>query len=316
MRRKIIFIVFLVLLINYPNYSFWVWSPKTKKWKNPKYSPLAVPSLQLEEGLKFFNNRNYKQAIVSFRKVIIHYPDSKEAQEAQFYLGESYYKLGELVRAFQEYERLIKRYPNSKYIEEVLQRQYNIGEELISRSPKLLGLDLYNFVEHPAITVFQSIIKNAPYSEVGVKAQYKLGTLFLELGRLEEAKDTFQTLVDNHPDSEWAQAGKYQLALILAKTSLDSDYDQTTTQEAIKKLEDFTNKYPDLQVTPQMKENINILRNREAKKNFDIAQFYMKQKKYESAKIYYNIVVKEYYETEWATKAKEKLKELERIRKK
>lgn len=315
-NKRYIFVFILLLGFTSNVYPFWIWSPKTKKWKNPKYSPLPTPSLQFKEALKLFNEGEVKKAIVAFKKVIIHYPDAQEAAEAQYYLGQCYEKLGKFYRAFTEYQKLIKSYPNSARIDDALEREYAIGEIFLNRPQKeLLGISVYDVIEHPSIEIFKQIVDNAPYSKIAIKSQYRLGMLLKELGRLEEARDAFQKLIDNYPDSEWAESAKYQLALVTANTSLPEDYDQSLTQEAKEKLEEFVKKHPEMKLSDEVRMKISALREKEAKKHFDIASFYEKQGKYKSAKIYYKIVVNEYFDTKWADKAKERLKELENDKK-
>ena len=63
MKKLIISLIFLSISLN--AYSFWIWSPKTQKWKNPKYSAMALPYLQYEEGLKWFEEGNYEVKVRS-----------------------------------------------------------------------------------------------------------------------------------------------------------------------------------------------------------------------------------------------------------
>jgi len=312
MKKLIIFLVLLSFSLN--AYSFWIWSPKTQKWKNPKYSPLATPQSQLEEGLKLFDDTLYKEALVAFRKVVLHYPDAKEAAEAQYYMGRCYEELQKQYRAFLEYQKVIDTYPNSQRIVEIVEREYAIGEYFLNREvKKWLGVSIYDVVEHPSIEIFKRVADSAPYSEVAIKARYKLGVLFKELSRYEEAREAFQELVDNYPENEWAEAGKYQLALVSVEASLAADYDQTTTQDAIDKLEEFVKEHPEARVSDEAFDQIGILREREAKKNFDIAAFYERQRQYKSAEVYYTIVARDYPESSWAIAAQTRLEALKEM---
>ncbi len=292
-------------------YSFWIWSPKTKQWKNPKYAPLATPFLQLKEAEKYFQEGNYKEAYTSFKKIILHYSDAQEAAEAQYYLGRCLEGLKKPYQAFLEYERLIDSYPNSQRINEAVERQYKIGEYFLNRQPKQwLGVSLYDFVEHPSIEIFKKIVEKVPYSSYAPNAQYKLGLLFLQLGRYEEAREAFQKLIDNYPESQWATPAKYQLAIATAKSSFGIDYDSTNLKEAERRLDEFIKKHPEAQISLEATEHLKELRNREAKKNFEIASFYEKQERYASALVYYKLVAEKYADTDYYLFALEKIKDL------
>jgi TolA-binding protein len=200
--RKIFIFAFLVFF-SFNAYSFWIWSPKTQKWKNPKYSPLATPFLQFKEAEKYFNEKLYKEAHREFKKLLINYPDSKEAAEAQYYLGRCLEEMNQPYAAFLEYQKVIESYPNSKRINEIVEREYNIGEYFLNREPKKwLGVSLYDLVEHPSIEILRKIVDKTPYSPCAPKAQYKLGLLFMQLGRYEEAKDAFQKVIDSYPENK------------------------------------------------------------------------------------------------------------------
>jgi outer membrane protein assembly factor BamD len=170
---------------------------------------------------------------------------------------------------------------------------------------------MYDFMDHPSIEIFKKIIDKVPYSPYAAKAQYKTGILLLKLGRYDEAREAFQKVGDNYPDSEWAAPAKYQLAIATSKASGGADYDSTAVVEATKKLDEFIKVHPDADISPQANAQLKELRNREAKKNFDIAEFYERQRQYKSAQVYYKIVLDRYSDTDYAKRSKNALAKLE-----
>jgi len=312
--KKGIFIFFVLFLFIFNAYPFWIWSPKTKKWTNPKYSPLVTPFLQFKEAEKYFEEKSYKEAYNSFKKVVIHYPDAQEAAEAQYYMGRCMEELKKPYQAFLEYQKVIDKYPNSKRINEIIERQYNIGEYFLNvPSKKWLGISIYDFVEHPSIEIFKKILEKSPYSNYAPVAGYKLGILFLQLSRYDEAKEIFEKVIDNYPESEWAIASKYQIAVAASKANPMPGYDSTDLKDAEKRLDEFVKKHPNLDISEEAKSQLVELREREAKKNFDIAKFYEKQKKYNSAIVYYSIIIENYYDTKYYKLAEERVKYLKKL---
>ncbi|MCD6133973.1 MAG: outer membrane protein assembly factor BamD [Candidatus Omnitrophica bacterium] len=294
------------------SYPFWIWSTKSKKWRNPEYSPLASPQAQFEKAKKIFDQKQYKQAAKEFRKLIIHFPDSLQAPDAQFFIGECFNQLGNKYRAFQEYQRVIDSYPYSKKIAKVVKKEYEIGEYFLSRPrKKWLGISEDDLFEHPAIEIFKKVKENSPYSQYAVMAEYKLGLLYTKLSRYQEAIDSFKELIEKHPGSKWADAARYQLALCSAKASLGPDYDQGLTAQAKEKFQEFLAAHPDAELSTAVIKELNRLNEKEAKKEYDIGMFYEKQKSYKAALIYYRYLVKHYPGTDWANRAKEKIIELE-----
>jgi len=310
MKKTIIFL-FIFTLCATSAYPFWIWSPKTQKWKNPKYSALATPYLQYKEAVKIFDSGDYKKAHKEFKKLIVHYPDAKEAAEAQYYIGRCLEKMDKSYDAFLEYQKVIDSYPNSQRITEVVEREYNIGEYFLNREHKQwLGISIYDFVDHPSVHIFRTIVDKVPYSEYAPRAQYKLGMILANLSRHEEARDAFQKVLDDYADSEWAAPAKYQLAIVTAKAVSGTDYDSTYLKEAAERLDEFIEDHPEAQISLEAQDQLKILREREAKKIFDIAKFYESQDKYSAAVLYYKKVIANYSDTEHYSLSLEKIEEL------
>ncbi|MCF7887780.1 MAG: tetratricopeptide repeat protein [Candidatus Omnitrophica bacterium] len=295
-------------------YPFWIWSPKTQKWKNPEYSALATPTLQYKEAIKSFKKGDFKRAYKEFKKLLVNYPDSKEAPEAQYYLGITLEELDKPFEAYLAFEKVIQSYPNSKRINEVVEREYNIGEYFLNReNKKLLGISIYDFVNHPSVQIFQSIVEETPYSEYASRAQYKLGVIFLQLSRFKEAREAFQKVIDDYSDSRWATPAKYQLALATAQAFPGADYDASYLKKATQSLDDFIKEHPEAKISKEAEEQLAKLRSKEAEKIFEIALFYKKQNRPESAKIYLKKVIKKYPDTIYYQKAKQVLEELDNL---
>ncbi|MFH1504687.1 MAG: tetratricopeptide repeat protein [Candidatus Omnitrophota bacterium] len=295
-------------------YCFWIWSPKTQKWKNPKYSALATPYIQYSQALKLFEQEKYKDAYREFKKLLANYPDSKEAAEAQYYLARCMEKFDKPYESFLEYQKVVDSYPNSQRINEIIEREYNIGEYFLNREYKnWMGMSLYDFVDHPSIEIFRRIVQKAPYSEYAPRAQYKLGMILMQLGRYGESRDAFQKIIDNYSDSEWAAPAKYQLATATAKAFPGSDYDSTYLEEASERLDEFIKEHPEAQISAQAQDQLRQLRDREAKKLFDTALFYENQDCYPSAKLYYIKVIDNYSDSNYYQASLEKIDELDEL---
>ena len=213
-----------------------------------------------------------------------------------------------------EYKKLIDTYPNSQRINEIVEREYSIGEYYLNREhKKWLGISFYDFVEHPSIEIFQTIVNKVPYSEYAPRAQYKSGIILMQLGRYDEARDSFQKTIDNYSDSEWATPAKYQLAIATSKAFPGVDYDSSYLKEATERLDEFIKEHPDAQISSTAQDQLKELRNREAKKAFDTALFYENQDQYKSAVIYLDKVVSIYPDSDYYDMSLEKNQELNEL---
>lgn len=312
MLKKIVLILVILGLWVVPSHAFWIWTPESGKWTNPKHAVKETPKDQLAFAIDFYKAKNYKKANDELQKLLKTYPRAREAADAQYYLALILEDQGQLFAAFKSYQVIIDKYPFSERSGEVVKRQYDLGNDLLEGKDKrskfvnaVVGGD-YDVVE-----IFRTVIKNAPYGQYAAPSQYKMGLYLLGKELYQEARDEFEKTMNDYPDSEWARAAKFQIALSDAKRSSKAQYNQKVTNSALKEFQDFVKKFPDADLSKDAKAHMEALRNKEAESKFLIARFYEKQKKNDSAKFYYSTIVENYEDTTWAKKALKRLRRLE-----
>jgi outer membrane protein assembly factor BamD (BamD/ComL family) len=312
MKRKIIIFWLLFLCLStYPAYPYWIWTPKTGKWINPKTTAKPSPKEQFDFARSFYDEKKYDAARREFKKLLRAYPKSFEASEAQYYLGLIEESQGNLYSAYEAYQKVIDKYPFSDRIQEVIEREYRIAERFVSgEKRKALGITLP--VENPAIEILNKVIENSTYGPLAPKAHYKLGLVLKSLMRYYEAEEAFNKVISNYPDSEWVGPAKYQIAACRAAVSRGPEYDPAATEEAKQKFEEFVKEHPEAMLSRQAEKSIEELREKEAENNYNIARFYEKQKQFESAKIYYQEVINSSANSAFALKAMERLQIMEK----
>jgi len=311
MFRIFLLIVLLISLSASQSFAFWVWTPETNKWTNPKYSVKDTPSEQLDYAKSFYEAESYEDATKEFEKLLNHYPRAREAPVAQYWIGRINEDLGNNFDAFKEYQVVIEKYPFSDKSAEIVKRQYDIGNALLDgNEEKSKFMSTLKGTNYDIIEVFRTVIKNAPYGDYAPPSQYKIGLYLMENNLYLEARDEFELVLNDYPDSEWAQAAKYQIALADSHRSSDSAYDQRITQAAVEEFEEFLEIYPDAELSEKAKEQVLKLREKEAENTFMIARYYEKQKAFKAAKIYYQTIVDDYKDTLWAKKALNKIQDI------
>ncbi|MCK4432101.1 MAG: PD40 domain-containing protein [Candidatus Aminicenantes bacterium] len=68
------------------------------------------------KAIRLLKQENFQDAIAEYNKVIKLLPKSKIAQDAQYWIGQSYFRMGQLDEALSIFEKLIKDYPGSAII--------------------------------------------------------------------------------------------------------------------------------------------------------------------------------------------------------
>jgi len=314
MKRIILSLLIISFLSIQPAYSYWIWTPKSGKWVNPKNLPKDNPKEQFAYAKSYFDNNKYEDAKREFRKLLKAYPKSAEAAESQYYLGLTEEAQGKSYEAYLAYQTVIDKYPFSERIQEIIEREYKIAERFMAgEKRKALGIDLP--VDNPAIEIFGKVVENSTYGPLAPKAQYKLGLVLKALLRYYEAEDEFNKVVSRYSDSEWVSAAKFQIASCRASLSKGAAYDQGAAQEAKERFEEFVKERPDAVLSLDAQKNIGQIREKEAQSSYDIARFYEKQKAFDSAKIYYNDIINNHAESSWAGEAIARLQMMEKIKK-
>ena len=309
----ILIILFSYLLLNSSYcFSYWIWTPQTKKWINPKYAPKDTPKEQLLYAMDLFEAGEHRKALEEFRKLISFYKRSEAAAEAQYYIGRCHEALGNPYHAFEAYQGVIENYPFSQRIDEIIKREYGIGERLYEgEKVKFAGLT-FKATPEQIIEIYKKVVSNAPYSEYAPMAQYRIGQLYKRLHFYKEALEAFQKIVRDYPDSDITDEAEFQVAICASAGSSSSAYDQRLTAEAIKKFEEFARKHPDSELVREARKEKSDLLEKKASSLYGIAQFYEKRKRYKSAIIYYEDIVNNFSDASTAPLAMERAEALKR----
>jgi len=294
-----------------PAYGYWIWTPKTGKFINPKTEVKSTPKEQFEFAVSLFEGKNYEEAKKEFKKLIKNYPKAFEAAESQYYLALIEEAQGNLYEAFLAYQKVIDKYPFSERIGEIIEKEFNIAERFMAgEKRKAFGMTLP--VDNPAIEIFTKVVENSTYGPLAPKAHYKLGLVLKSMGRYYEAEEAFSKVITAYPDSEWVEPAKFQLALTRASESRSSAYDQGATLEAKEKFEEFVTQHPDAILTPEAEKHIKALSAKEAEGLYNAALFYEKQKAWNAARLYYQNIISHYPDSSWAARATERLEVMEK----
>ena len=289
----------------------WVWSPQTG-WIGPSGAVKDTPAAQFDYALAFFEKSEYDKATIELKKLLKRYRESREAADAQYYLGRCLEAKRDYYEAFLAYRKTLQVYPSTARFNEILERMMQIGNYFLSgRKRRVLGSVALLPARDKAVEAFQAIVEDGPFSEQGELAQYKLGIAHLALGEYEQAVSAFEQLIERYPASPLVDDARFQLAQASLKGTFKPGYDQHATDQAIGELETFVKESPTSDLSPQALNRLQTLRERRAEHEFQVAQYYERRKQLTSSVLYYQSVVDQYAETSWAPKAAARLTILE-----
>ena len=135
------------------------------------------------------------------------------------------------------------------------------------------------------------------YSPYAALAELRTGDVFFQRGDYEQAAIEYEEFLKRHPGHREAPYATYRLALSYYKEIKSPDRDPTGTRQALQWFNTFVEKYPDSPLVPDAREKIIKCRNRLAKREIYIGNFYSKRDNYKAAADRYKIVVNDYSDT-------------------
>ena len=293
-----------------PAQASWIWSPDIGKWINPKSAAKDTPEEQYDWALQFMNQGNWDRAIEEFEKLTSAFPTSRLAAEGVYYAALVWEKKGEQAKAADAYQKLVDKYPYSDRIKDAIKREFEIANELSSGGKvKVLGLPVLPG-QDKAMELYNHVVKNAPFGSYGDQAQFKIGELYRKQGEYELARKAFQAMVDEYPGSPLAAKARYEIARSSMLASSSQQFDERHAEKAIEEFQDFKKEFPVEPQAIEADESIRQIRAEKAKRALDVASFYEAQKKWKSARVYYQELVRNYPETPSAGLAKKRLEDV------
>lgn len=280
----------------------WVWTPETG-WMNEKYVPEPSPEEQYAKAERLLEKKKYKKAALAFYMVKRFYPDADEIERAQFMSGEALYQ-GELyLAAYLAFEDFLKNYPDSEGRMDAIDREIDIGGKFLDGAKRqYMGLKLFPSREK-GVQILEAAVRQDPFGEKAPKALMLIADARFGNYEYAKAKEHYTRIVRDYPKSRIRADAEYKAILCEAKLIEDVKYD-TGPAEGIEKRYRRLEAREVGEVKGKAAAEARQMHGRRARKDYDVAEFYRKSRKYEAALISYRQVVERYGDTEWAEKAK------------
>ncbi len=108
-------------------------SVESKQTKPPGATPVPTPKEEPPKALseneayarakQAFDRGEYEQARTLFQELLVNHPASIHADNAQFWIGESYYREKWYEKAILEYQKVIEKYPTGNKVQASLLKQ-------------------------------------------------------------------------------------------------------------------------------------------------------------------------------------------------
>jgi outer membrane protein assembly factor BamD len=255
-----------------------------------------------------------RSAIRTYQSIAKKYPNAIYAPEALYRSARLRLTRREYTKAFEDFQQVLSRYPNTRRFNEIVGEQYRIASALLdgARGRMLWGL-LPGFTQRDkAIEFFETILANAPYSDYAPLALMNVARGHQKLGNVPEAVDALDRMINNYSQTLLAPDAYLKLAQTHASLVDGPYYDQASTKESITYFTDFMLLFPSDTNIAAAEKGLDNMKTMLAESKIRMADFYFyKRSNFKAARVFYNEAITAYPESSVAQKAKARLVEVE-----
>jgi TolA-binding protein len=275
-----------------------------------------------EEGQRLFREKKYDEAAKQFATAADRWPDTSLEEDAMFWRAESFF-FGDRYPAAQEgYDKLLKKYTYSRYMDKAVARQFAIGrywEQFQTAEPHWPTTP--NFVDKTrplfdtwgnSLKAYEHVRLNDPTGPLADDALMAGANAYFIHGRNEDAALNYDLLRKEYPKSEH-QKNAHLLGIESKQRMYQGPlYDGTPLKEA-SELADQTMIRFGLTLgadRDQLIEAKNRMIAEQAERDRAMGQYYEKNGHYGAARYYYNSLIEKYPQTPAAAQARQRLDEI------
>lgn len=305
-KRVFVFLALLGVTLPFAAQAQWTWTPETGRFVNAKRMPRETAELQVEYARSLMMNGQYDKALRETQKFDEFYADTEWADDNLFLRGEILMADGKLKKAAKQFQQLIAAHPETELFDQAIAKQYEIGDTYYNRAQERMKHKFRPFKKRPlknAIEVYSQVISSQPFTAAAAQAQYKVGLCHYARKEYKEAAYEYRRVIEDYSGSDWVDEACYGLAICYYDASHPAAYDQTPSKLAIDAIDQFLTRYPDDPRAADIKSKRDKMRGLMAEQRIQTAKFYEKQRKFDSARLCYEVVTKDFSDTSWAQEA-------------
>jgi outer membrane protein assembly factor BamD (BamD/ComL family) len=279
----------------------------------------TIARMSFKDGKSLYIQKKYMEAAEKFATAADRWPDTPLEEDSLFLQAESYFFADEYVKAHDTFEKLFKKYSNTRHLETAVSREFAIGrfwEQMHDAKP--LWSIQPNFTDKGrpwfdtfgyAMKAYQNVRMYDPTGPLADNSLMAVGTAYFRHDDFEEAAMEFDQLRKDYPNSDHQMLAHVLGMQAKMRVYQGSMYDKTALKEAHEIADSALTQFgPKLgsEQARMIKARSQIVEE-EANRLYEVGQYYEKNKHYRAARFYYNNLLDEYSRTEKADRAKERL---------
>lgn len=282
---------------------------------------VARGSLAKADGL--FREKKYDEAVPLYKKVIDRWPDSALEEDALWQLAECWFFTDRYPKAEDCYDELVKKYANTRYLDRIAQRQFQIAQYWVAVDEKQhLPVIVPNLLDRSrplfdtrgrALKAYDHVRINDPRGPLADDSIMAAANVHFLHRQWLDADYFYGLLRSEYPDSDFLLPAHLFSIQAKMRAYQGPGYEGGMLDDAELLSDQVLVQFPD-QLTKEEEER--VIRTRaeiaaqQALRHWKRAEFYAKGEHYTSARIYYALIARDYPKTMLAQQARDRLTEL------
>lgn len=270
-------------------------------------------AIMLETGKAKLAKGSTGSANRTFKKMMKKYPNAEATGEARFLRGQIFMTKGKWRKAFDTYQELISRHPSYENFDSVIRAQFECATALMEGARGRIFWVIPGFKQYDvAITQFELIVRNAPYSDYAPLALMNIAIVAEQEKDPEVAIDALDRLINYYPQSMLAPDAYYNMAETYSNLVKGAQYDQGSTRQAISYYEDFLILFPQSSYLGEVEANLESMENLLASSQLNLGDFYYNYRANNTAAlVFYNETITIAPDSESADEARQRIADIE-----
>jgi outer membrane protein assembly factor BamD len=178
------------------------------------------PLVLIKRADRLFEKRNYLEAAMTYERFLELHAIHRQADYAQYRMGVSYLKLFRsidrdpepMTKANKAFTKFLDRYPDSLYTAEARGQLALVRKHLADYELYVGRFYLRQHAYEAAIGRLEGLLQSYNDLPVVDEALYLLGRAYGAAGRVDDAKERLQRLLEHYPGSSYQERAQEQLA--------------------------------------------------------------------------------------------------------
>jgi len=264
----------------------------------PLFAAEASPQELVEPARRALDRKDHREAERLASRVVADHPKSPAAVEAWLVLVDSLTDRNSLPRAAQECEKLLAAYPDAPQRGAILSRELDIGKALTQDKVKVLFVKVPRTQE--GVDTLEKVVEHAPYGPLADDAVLAMADARFRDGDYELARDQYDRLLKNYPESDLAPKARVGRALCNYRLTQGAAYDPTPAEEAALDMARLAREPGHEDLAKRVAE----MRDVRARGEYEAGLFYFGQHKIEAGLLYMGAVIARYPDSPYAGRAR------------